>query len=406
MLVQRVVLLLLIALQSLFVGFTAYARLPEACGGPTVRQLQWEVLGRQITYRYAYREGVSEDAPVVVYLPGGPGQGGIGLPLSLPYEYGIVRTDPIGAGCNADANLPVEEITSDLIADGVVRLIRELRPRRYLLYGVSYGTMVATLVAEKLAHSELPPEAVILEGVIGRAFTAEESLRGFQNEWSRLKTKLPAESRRALEHDDLPFDFAPEIWGGWIQNLLLCGASPSGGEGFAAETLSLLAAPAGDRRLEFLRRQLSLFSQPSDPAHVALYRSIACREIDDHVRGQKTDMVLKGGRLIPLASDFCGPRRLSRPFDAAAHPILAPIFYFSGGADPATPEFQTRYHFESQSGPRAWVRIPSGGHLSLSNNLMLCQDAIWQDIVTNSGRHLEEVVSGCQSQPPPEVFRR
>jgi len=401
MLVQGIIL-------SLFLAASAATaeELPSTCFGDSVHTLTLKTHGRSFSYRFAYRAAEDPEMPVVINIPGGPGQGSIGRPLSIPYEFGIVRTDPLGAGCNTDASLPIEEITSEDIADGIVAVVRELQPKHYILYGASYGTMVATIAAAKLNQLGPPtPMAVVLEGVIGRAYTPQESLQGFLRGWERLKSQLPAAVVDALSEKTAPLGFAPEIWGGWLQQLQLYGASPSGGPGFAVNVLSGLDPSAPEAGREVLRSQLSLFAKPAEEAHVALYRSIACREIDGTTRGQKTDMALREGQLVPLAEGFCGERIMTRPFDAAKYQITAPIFYFSGGWDPATPEFQTEYHYESQITARnkTWVRVPTGGHLSFTSNLMDCQDALWKDIAATDGANLSDLLQGCHIQPAPQV---
>lgn len=405
MLVQGIVLSLLLAsAQAAASGPIADSSgLPEACYGKSVHTVTIEANGRPFSYRYAYRPAEEANMPVVIHIPGGPGQGSIGKPLSLPYEFGVVRTDPLGAGCNANTSLPADEITSEDIAQAVLAVVKEIRPKRYILYGVSYGTIVATIAAAKASKAGLPPPAaVVLEGVIGRAYTPEESLRGFLEGWERLKAELPAGALRALSTEQ-PLGFEPEIWGGWIQQLLLYGASANGGLDFAVDVLSKLDPSAPEAGREFIRHQLRLFSQPTEAARVALYRAIACREIDGATLGQQTDTALRGGRLVPIEAGFCGDRTMSRPFDAANYQIKAPVFYFSGGWDPATPEFQTRYHYESQAASRkTWVRVPTGSHLSLTNNLMDCQNALWKDIATG-GAHFPELLPSCGIQPAPVI---
>lgn len=377
--------------------------LPSACRGDTVRTVAVETGGRLFAYRYAYRPAEDPDMPVVFNIPGGPGQGSIGMPLSVPYEFGIVRTDPLGAGCNANAALSADALDSEALAAAVLAVVRDLHPRRYVLYGASYGTVVATIAASKARDAGLPdPVAVVLEAVIGRAYRPEESQQGFLAGWTRLKKRLPPGAVRVLSQDPPPLGVAPEIWGGWIQQLLLYGASPGGGDGFAVDALSKLDPAAPEEGRQLVLDMLRQFAQPADAAHVALYRSIVCREIDGATRGQQTDVALRGGELVPLDPGFCGGSSMTRPFDAARYPVSAPIFYFSGGEDPATPEFQTRCHYESQrSAAKTWVSVPTGGHLSLTDNLMDCQDALWKDIAATGGSRFPALLRTCGVRPAP-----
>jgi surfactin synthase thioesterase subunit len=56
----------------------------------------------------------------------------------------------------------------------VLAIVEELRLDDYMLYGISYGTLLATLVASRAEERGLPlPKAIVLEGVLGMAFDAE-----------------------------------------------------------------------------------------------------------------------------------------------------------------------------------------------------------------------------------------
>lgn len=411
MLVQGIALAARLAVGAAAIGVPRVAGnpdLPPECGASTVRAVAIETGGRLFDYRYAYRPAEDEDMPVVINIPGGPGEGSIGRSLSVPWEFGIVRIDPLGAGCNANAAVSADSLGSEDLAAAVLAVVRDIAPKRYILYGVSYGTVVATIVAAKAREAGVPPpEAVVLEAVLGRAFEPDEFVEPRLAAWRELKGRLPEGAVRALSQDPPPFGIAPEIWGGYIEYLQLYGAPPGGGTGFAVDALSALDPAAPEDRRQALRNQLRAFSgQHTDAAHSALYRSIVCREIDGGTRGQLTDFALRAGELVPLEPGFCGGRAMTRPFDAAAYQIPAPIFYFSGGEDPATPEFQTAYHYQSQrSAPKTWVRVPSGGHLSFSGNLSDCEDALWKDLAADGGARFPAILPGCLIRPSPFVVR-
>jgi len=410
-LVQGIALALQLAAGAGAVGVPRIAGnpdLPPECNASTVRRVPIETGGRLFEYRYAYRpaDDGGDDQPVVVNIPGGPGEGSIGRPLSVPWEFGIVRIDPLGAGCNANAAISADSLTSEDIASAVLAVVRDIKPKRYILYGVSYGSVVATIAAAKAREAGVPqPDAVVLEAVLGRAFQPDEALWAFENGWNDLKSRLPPGAVDALSQDPPPFGVAPEIWGGYLEYLQLYGAPPGGGTGFAVDSLSALDPAAPEDKRQVLRNQLNAFAgQHTDAAHAALYRSIVCRELDGSARGQLTDFALRGGALIPLDPGFCGPRKMTSAFDAAAYQVEAPLFYFSGGQDPATPEFQTAYHYVSQrSARKTWVRVPTGGHLSFSGNLMDCQEALWKDIAADGGARFASILSSCLIRPSPSL---
>jgi len=73
---------------------------------------------------------------------------------------------------------------------------------------------------------------------------------------------------------------------------------------------------------------------------------------------------------------------MDRPFDSSDFQVGAPVYYFTGEFDPATPEWQAQYHFERQhSGPRTLVAVKNAGHFALSGSLMAHSTPIWRGIV-------------------------
>jgi pimeloyl-ACP methyl ester carboxylesterase len=386
--------------------------LPAKCRKDDIRTIQLPVHpgqrgSKSFTYRYHLREAEDPAAPLVIFIPGGPGQSSIGATTSIPSGLGLARTDPRGAGCNANAVFSADSLSSEAIAADILALIRDVKPKRYFLYGSSYGTVVATIVAARAGEEGVPrPAGVVLEGTIGRSFQPKESLEGFVEGWEELKTKLPPAVVRQLSSSPLPLGFSAEAWGGWIQSLLLYGDSPGGGS-FAVDQLSALDPSEPENRREVLAKLMNNFLAPAPKEHTRLYREITCREIDDGVRGQKTDMELRGGKLVRIENGFCSGIPLSSPFDSAAYQTSAPVFYFSGGQNSATPEFQTEYHFSSQGhGRKVWVNVPTGGHLALTMNLGDCYGKLWMDIAEHGGDDLEALLPGCMIKPSPVVKRK
>ena len=97
----------------------------------------------------------------MIFLPGGPGQlsmeESLGIDKIVPESWGLVLTDPRGVGCNFNGKTvyPREFYQTQHIAHDVLSVIKDLkRPHsEIVLFGVSYGTVVATEVshlAEKL----------------------------------------------------------------------------------------------------------------------------------------------------------------------------------------------------------------------------------------------------------------
>src|SRR5688572_3671556 len=80
-----------------------------ACASPEVQRIARPLDPRAPkagSFEYAFRliPGTDPDAPLVIFLPGGPGQTSIESPrdaFAIPARYSLVYTDPRGVGCNA-----------------------------------------------------------------------------------------------------------------------------------------------------------------------------------------------------------------------------------------------------------------------------------------------------------------
>ena len=107
------------------------------------------------TFGYSYKvfPGTDPNAATIVFLPGGPGGTSISVERDedhAPASYTLIATDPRGVGCNAAPSsdyYPDEFYSSLHFADDVIAIIEREKLDNYLIYGVSYGTQLATMVA-------------------------------------------------------------------------------------------------------------------------------------------------------------------------------------------------------------------------------------------------------------------
>jgi pimeloyl-ACP methyl ester carboxylesterase len=137
------------------------ATLPPQCTGPDIHRVERPatlldpVVGR-FSYGYRFKAPTAEGAPVLVYLPGGPGMTSTDtIPTFLPPGWGYLLTDPRGVGCNTLAALPPPAVSSVFfrtseIAGDVVAAFEDRQLDHYLLYGISYGSILGTVVAHDL----------------------------------------------------------------------------------------------------------------------------------------------------------------------------------------------------------------------------------------------------------------
>jgi pimeloyl-ACP methyl ester carboxylesterase len=341
-------------------------------------------------YSFKVYPGTDPTLPTVIYLPGGPGEASISAERevdAVPAAYTLIATDPRGVGCNApvrDDDYPSEFYDSVFFADDVLGIVQALALDNYILYGLSYGTELATITASRAeAQGITPPRAVVLEGVLGKVFARDGEVEEvFQSQWRILRDRLPEAVRAQLSTTPLPLGLSAEEWGSGITTMLSLGtvAPPL----TLAESLLLSLSPeASDEEREVLRETVLALNESSfDAFGLRLHEEVACHEITET---NFRTLSLEDGELVRTEA-YCEDVPLDRPYAASDWPLSAPIYYFSGTDDPNTPSWQAQAHWDAELGaPRQLVGVIGGGHNPVSLNLSDCLDALWSAIAQNSG---------------------
>ncbi|MGK5085191.1 alpha/beta fold hydrolase [Bdellovibrionota bacterium FG-1] len=356
----------------------------------------------QFNYRFRWTPA-KPGKPTLVYFPGGPGGTSINHKILIPSGFGLIQTDPRGAGCNQEItpksnhDLPDSFYTTIYLAQDALAALTTVGAKNFIFYGSSYGTMVAT-VAAGLAEQDaaLKPNAVVLTGIIGEAFAPGAVFQGFVDQWNALKgsLRIPHDVVSALSQE-LPLGFTHSVWGRTIAVLLMMGKNPS------LDYLSLLGGvlPTADAKQ---RAQLkAILSQLTDPnagtEAIRLYQAIACHEISGSLFGPSLDVdfTYDQGNLIPVPHSLCDGIELDHSFHAGDWKTSAPIYYFEGSQDPSTPMNNALVHFKSQTrAPRIFVEVQEGGHSVLEMGMSDCRDEIFEAIA-NGGEALNVALKSC-----------
>jgi pimeloyl-ACP methyl ester carboxylesterase len=350
--------------------------LPEACTKADIVAFERPNVnanpsGGSFTYRARYRKPARPELPTVVHLPGGPGLPSIGEdPAWLSPKMGLVQTDPRGVGCNpANVADPASFYRSSELAEDVVAAIGKLGLTNYVIHGHSYGTVLATRVAHLLSERDLPkPKAVLLEGVLGRAFDREWVGESYVAQWELHMRDLPAEAREELAKDK-PLGIDGKTWGNAFMAL-----TSAFGATMTHDVLGKLAngadgAPDNAARSELkgIVNQLGAI-QPTTGAGHTLQRFVACREITNDIPDDNIDVVLDHGKLVksPDAGTLCEGLALGERFDVKDHLYPFRTYYFLGARDPATPTWQGKLHFdELKTAERVELVVGGSGHMIL-----------------------------------------
>ncbi len=354
----------------------------------------------KLSFRY---KPADPGQPTLIYFPGGPGSTSIKdtiLPFGLPSGTGLIETDPRGIGCNQIPGeiLPDNFFSTTYIAKDGLAIINELKIEKYIIYGISYGTMVATVAAGLAEKGQAPrPQAVILEGVLGRAFRPSEVYQGYIDQWNLVREQLTSEIRDLLNQDE-PLGISASDWGKGLSSALTIGLFP-GKSDYILDLLSGLSANASEAARQHLI--LGITSQEKQPANSSigqLFKSITCREITSEVFSYEYngDFNLDHGLLKGVTGHLCDGISMDAPFDTRQWKTSAPIYYFEGDRDPSTPMFQAKYNFKSQTkSDRTFVTVEGGGHPAFILNLIDCKTNIWSSIIAG-GQGLDAALKTCK----------
>jgi pimeloyl-ACP methyl ester carboxylesterase len=379
------------------------------CSGPNVHTISvpyfyGEAGTAFFDYAFEFVPSAYPNMPTVIVLNGGPGGITIGHPFgSVPSVFNVIYTDQRGTGCNQiqSMSLPTRFFRTVYLAQDILALIDRLKLTNYILFGASYGTQHATVVAsmaEKLRM--VRPSAVVLQGISGHAFrNYEEAFQAYTNEWERVKTLLSPKVVSLFDSSTLPLGFSSEQWGMYISINLLNGDLP--GQGHYFQQLFKYLEAGDPKSHEQLRDYLnkSFMSQyspriPPEP----IFKIIGCREIWGSVKMVRR---LVNGRLTAAGPNICAGLGFDEPYDSKQWPISSPIYYFQGPFDPATPMSQARYHFQHQSrAKRYFITVGQAGHGPLTRSLAYlgCAEKIWSAIGLDPSQ-LSVALSSCKNWP-------
>lgn len=359
-------------------------------------------------YRFKY-ELVNPLSPTVVILPGGPGQTSIvpttQWPLgAVPANYNKIYIDPRSQGCNyaIESSVLAKYLKTEFVVNDIFLALKSLDLKNYIIYGASYGTIVATQLAKKIETEKFElPMALVLEGAVGKKYDNFDSyFYFFQYEWDTTFKQLPPRWKTYFQTGKNESAFSKSQWASLISSDMIIGDVPE--------------APVSGNYLFFHLRLLELYfakkitpkEQPYLPVLFSklkdaqfpnlLFRMIGCGEIwGDWYYGRS----LENGRLVKTGKNVCEGIEYSNPYDAAKFQVSKdiPIYYFQGTNDPATPLNTALYHFAvQQKTNRQFFTVANAAHAPLSGSLRKCADGIWDSIYAQ--RTLGREFASCPRQ--------
>jgi proline iminopeptidase len=348
----------------------------------------------KFTYYFQFQKATSGDsstAPIGILINGGAGAPSIGFPQGklFPPTYNVINTDVRGVGCNINSSTPFKSdaLTTEYFARDVLSIVQVLRMTQYVLFGVSYGTVQATVMAN-IARNEgiQTPTALVLEGILGKWQLNTTDVVALNKEWLKATPLIPASVVTAISQSSEPFGIPTKDWATFLTQTLNAGTTPTLGNATAYYLAPLGSADQNvvAQAKSQIQGTISQFKTETRPETIWLATVLHCTETEGSVYA--TDFV--NGRFVETGPDVCPSLGLSfvRPYDSAQYPVNVPIYYFEGADDPDTIPENATYHFDHQTqADRVFTLVGSAGHTALSGTLREtgCTPAIFNAVAFN-----------------------
>jgi len=345
-------------------------------------------------FEYYYEHQIVDTSlPTVIFFPGGPGAFSIGSHLSLG-KVNVVKIDPRGTGCNFDNGqlFSSEEVSTNNAAADITAIIKQEKLSRVILYGQSYGTVLATVAAYELEKQNYHPELVVLEGVVGKAWDNwDVYLGGFVNSGNSFLNQNP-NLKNLFKVEPLPLSLPSDFWAwrismsgnNWLSevNELTTIANPDSTD-FDTTKRDVLF------NFEYFKnsRSVDLKQNPS----FFVTQSVLCSELSKTYYstwpiGMSDAQLILDHESLLKSFDYCESKFKFSPYDSHKFNLNTPVVYFQGETDPQTPLGGAMYHLDGQANTRNkyFYKIRLGSHSPLQADLTDCAPQIWEHLYSKS----------------------
>lgn len=346
----------------------------------------------------------------VFFLCGGPAPCEKKRPNGrIPKGVDVIQFDYLGIGDNAHVTDPAK-MTLDAQVKAAKAVIKALNLKDYVLSSWSFGTAVATPLADQVARDPTfksqQPKSVLLEGtILAKKDSGSEFEEVSRRAWSLLSEDERSRFRSLVgkfksQNPELSARMADIFLGNDLRR----------GARFTVADIRLSLEQGEAKTLDAWKR--SLEGEDLDLKFLTpLYRSAGC-EVNNHKPKLNTGFLFEDG-LVPEApgdaeAKFCKCRTSEVDFDSRDFKIRSPLIYIHGSADPVTPYEAAKLHWKSQDQAplKTFVTVHDGGHTSVGRYLTKCLDQIYFvafSPTSDSISTLPNVGAGCEKQGPIEA---
>lgn len=320
---------------------------------------------------YAWtRKPFDPTLPTVLFFNGGPGQSSHGSEWDIP-GWNLIFWDQRGVGCSKPKNelqyLDNGSYSIEGTAEDAKAILKYFGVSKASLYGVSYGTAPATVLASK--HPQLV-RAVVLEGTL---YSGAESLHNSPFRQNILKSyfrNLDPELKDTIQI----WSYDSELHTAWFSRLGFYFMGFNDGLKKFTDFLKAIKESDSFSPGFFNNFGPRAFEDEELGFSARTYAAIACQELSQGSDKTFGGLQIKNKTLHKVedlpAKSLCRGIAARKNFEARHFPIDVPVTYFQGAHDGATSADQAILHFKHVAkGAKVLNLLKEGGHTPLSGDL-------------------------------------
>lgn len=333
---------------------------------------------RGTTEVYAHFSGEFDPKKeTLLHFTGGPGQGTHWGLFNNPMPHNTLLVENRGVGCSRpptlEQMLSPSFYSSEFVARDALLVLKKLGLKKVSVYGVSYGTIPATIFASLFPEST---RAVILEGTV---FSGTEDLWAAPHRRKLLQKMLdglPAEIKEKMDSIHTQYGIT-DLW--FSQTARTTMLYTDGLNKLRDEMLALADEQDFQDKLLKLKK---MYAPMNFEPHILfatddiVYSMLACQEMSLANPKVTPADALVDGKLIPAVDpELLGTcvqlgTKATRTYYATKYPVKVPVTYFQGSDDSATPSPQGINHYKQvPQGFAQLLILVRGGHNPNLGNL-------------------------------------
>lgn len=369
---------------------------------------------KQVPYLFKYKPA-QNNAPTIVFIPGGPGEILSNYKLEefmsikgVPQNFGVILIDPRFTGMNASEAVInfTTSITSLGVAEDINAILTSLNIDNYIIYGMSYGTVPATIMASLATNN--PPRAIVLDGTVGRAFKQAEYHKEFSKQWTAFVQSIDRSTWMKFKEKVKNFIKQNLFTADDFGEIILAFFINKDPNEDALALVNYIAHATNQDAYTLINYYTDLIRNRTDKSSKLFHALILCREISPDTHPDSSDFAFNGesDELLHGSRSNCvqyvKPKQIAL-FDSKLYQVTAPIIYLQGDSDPATPTTQSLYHFKNQkvAKEKYYVYRPKGRHGLLNREFKNCSIHFWNMLDVNVESSVRELVAcGATLNPP------